>query len=153
MSDRRTVEERFWARVDTSSDATACWLWTGGRDKDGYGKFKVGGKDARAHVYALERIVGKLPKGILACHRCDNPPCCNDAHLFPGDHSANIRDMVSKGRAMHKSGEKHGMAKFTWEQIRDIRSRVGESQQSIATEFGTSQGMISLIRAGKIWRG
>jgi hypothetical protein len=34
-SDPTLEEARFWARVDKSGE---CWLWTGPRDKDGYGK-------------------------------------------------------------------------------------------------------------------
>lgn len=42
---------------------------------------------------------GPIPVGMLACHHCDNPPCCNPAHVFIGTHKDNARDMARKGRA------------------------------------------------------
>jgi hypothetical protein len=44
---------------------------------------------------------------FLACHTCDNPPCCNPAHLFPGTNSDNVQDALSKGRFIMPSGDSH----------------------------------------------
>lgn len=52
----------------------------------------------RAHRAAWVEASGPIPLGILVCHRCDNPPCCNPAHLFLGTQSDNIKDGYAKGR-------------------------------------------------------
>lgn len=40
-------------------------------------------------------------------HTCDNPPCCNPAHLRLGTIADNTADMVAKGRQARTSGEAH----------------------------------------------
>lgn len=70
----------------------------------GYGIFNAGtGRANRrtvyAHRFAWEITNGPIPVGLLACHHCDNPPCCNPAHLFLGTHADNNADMNAKGRA------------------------------------------------------
>lgn len=47
---------------------------------------------------AYESSTGDVPAGLLVCHHCDNPPCCNPAHLFLGTYQDNVDDMMSKGR-------------------------------------------------------
>lgn len=95
-----TVAERFWAKVDRSAGADACWPWTSGLTEDGYGQFAgPAGERLRAHRVAYELTHGALPPGLFACHGCDNRPCCNPKHLFAGTAKDNYQDSLVKGRA------------------------------------------------------
>lgn len=89
------IEEYFWSNVDKRGP-DECWPWKG-REK-GYGQARFGGQAISAYrlAYILEK--GEVPEGMVVCHSCDNPPCCNPAHLWVGTHSENTLDMVKKGR-------------------------------------------------------
>lgn len=100
---QRTAEERFWAKVDTSGGPDACWPWLGSFRHHGYGQFSVNGKLVTVPRWILGKARGKPLRWDselreLACHRCDNPPCCNPAHLYVGTHKANTGDMIARGR-------------------------------------------------------
>lgn len=91
---------RFWSKVRVGKP-NECWEWTGARNRTDYGKFKV-------RSYQLElapRLAWQLgtteqiPPRLHCCHTCDNPPCCNPAHLFIGTNADNMRDKIAKGRA------------------------------------------------------
>src|ERR1035437_6125251 len=79
--------EVFWSKVDRLGGPDACWPWMGARDQDGYGLFRppkaTRRPTQRAHRFALELKLGRpLAPGMQARHAvCDNPPCCNPAHL------------------------------------------------------------------------
>jgi hypothetical protein len=47
---------------------------------------------------SLELVGRKLPRGLHALHHCDNPPCVNPDHLFPGTDMDNYQDSIKKGR-------------------------------------------------------
>lgn len=88
--------DRFWAFV---LKADGCWIWQGGRDRKGYGHFTLPDKQQRqAHRLAYELTFGPILPGVHCLHTCDNPPCCNPAHLWIGTRSDNMRDMVYKQR-------------------------------------------------------
>lgn len=95
---------RFWRRVKKSD---GCWEWQGCRANGGYGRFGVlAERIVYAHRFSYELHYGALPPGAMVCHHCDNPPCVRPDHLFAGDDSANVRDMVSKGRLRSFNGSK-----------------------------------------------
>lgn len=108
------LPDRFWPRVDKSGD---CWLWTGARMKNGYGVVWLAepiGRMGLVHRVAWELTNGPIPDGLFACHRCDNPPCCNPDHLFLGTVRDNALDMVAKGRSIG-----HGIWALNWAACRD----------------------------------
>jgi hypothetical protein len=131
--------ERFWRYVEKTD---GCWNWIGKRNRpDGYGTLKIAGQWKRSHRVAWEIAHGAFPPDLLVCHHCDNPGCCNPAHLFLGTHAANCADKMAKGR--HRSGVnstgKGGRRKLTAEQVIDARRRhPAESYAKLAAEFGVS---------------
>jgi hypothetical protein len=80
-------------------DLVDCWEWTGARDPNGYGRVNWQGKSMLAHrvAYMLMTISGTLDDRHIL-HACDNPPCCNPIHLWPGTAADNTADMFKKGR-------------------------------------------------------
>lgn len=94
----------LWAKIDQSAGLDECWPWRACLRGDGYGW--VGMKiDDRKRTFKAHRVVAHLTLGLdlndpdqLACHHCDNPPCCNPLHLFVGSHRDNTMDGVTKGR-------------------------------------------------------
>lgn len=98
---RAQNEERyFWAYVDKSGGPDACWPWMRTCDADGYGNIMRERKYVRTNRYALLLTEGEPPLGRpLACHSCDNPPCCNPRHLRWASPQENMDDKVSRGRA------------------------------------------------------
>jgi hypothetical protein len=104
-SKRGRFAERFWAKVDRSGGPDACWPWLAGRHRRGYGKYWLNGRTIPANRVAWELVNGPMPTELRACHSCDNPPCCNPRHIWPGTDADNQADSKAKGRTA--SGERH----------------------------------------------
>lgn len=119
---KRTVAERFWAKVDkqgpphpTQPELGCCWLWTGAQTKEergpGYGAFR-GPKHqwVRAHRMALTLAKGPPPNDvdIYGLHSCDRSLCCNPAHLRWGDQGENLTEVYARYRRGPKRIELHG---------------------------------------------
>jgi hypothetical protein len=88
----------FWAKVRIG-ECDQCWEWTASTDPQGYGQFGIIKKMFRSHRIAYLLGSGVQPT-MLVCHTCDNPRCCNPAHLFEGTFADNSNDMVRKGRSV-----------------------------------------------------
>jgi hypothetical protein len=142
----------FWAQVDMLGE---CWVWTGARTSAGYGHLRYGGHDFSAHRCSFELTHGALPADMFVCHRCDNPPCVNPAHLFLGSPKDNTADMHRKGRAsrMGLRGEASASARTTDEGIIQIRLDFarGATTTELSRQFGYSEYYIRKIVKGKAW--
>jgi len=168
--------DKFWSRVDRSGGPDACWPWTRGRFKAGYGSLYVGGgrknpKHIATHVFSYILAYGPLDADHEVCHRCDYPACVNPAHLFAASHADNMRDMREKGRgsapprhAIRVRGEQTPSAKLTEDDVRAIRARYSPGRRTkeraarqptlgeLAAEYGVSDMVIHNVAARKTWK-
>lgn len=131
--------------------------WTGCRDRCGYGRFYVDGREMPAHRWIFAHVNGPIPLGIVVMHKCDHPWCVNVEHLRLGTVADNNADMRAKGRDRafggEHSGEAHYFARLTLRQIKSIRRRAksGETQRSLAARFSVSRGHISHVVRHTRW--
>ncbi len=152
MSGHQTIEERFWAKVDRSGD---CWEWTASIDEFGYGYFRVGDNMSRAHRVSADIAGMEIPAGMCVLHTCDKPPCVRPDHLFVGSRDDNAKDRNKKKR--QSSGLSHSAAcrgssrsVLSDSDILEIRGLCGKGamQKDIASEYGVSSSLVSLINVG-----
>jgi hypothetical protein len=164
---------RFWKKIDKNGPLHPrygkCWVWTGNKFTSGYGQIWAIDGPKRAHRFSYELNCGVIPEGILVLHKCDNRVCVRPSHLFLGTCADNSEDMRIKGRSAKglnhgsvthpeavRRGEKHGMAKLTIAQVKEIRRLYIKGHPeyggpSLAVRFGVSPVMIRNIANHKNW--
>ena len=134
----------FWFRVAMPTDG--CWEWQGGRQHQGYGQFRIRERTQAAHRVAWEMSYGPIPKGMVVCHKCDNPPCCRPDHLFLGTTRDNQRDKWAKGRGSAYRGVTNASAKLTADEVRKLRSLAASGRYSLtalARMFGITRNAVT----------
>ena len=143
---RRRLIDDFWDYVDKSNGPNSCWPWTRHIDSLGYGRAvpRNKGHSPLSHRHAWTFSNGKIPKGLHVLHSCDNPKCCNPAHLFLGTHQDNMKDRNKKRRFF---------AVLTEEKVKAIRRQYasGITQSTLAKQFRVSPSNISLICSRVNW--
>lgn len=157
---------KFWSRVDIQGPDD-CWPWQlkCGGTYSTYGNFNVTrSQSVRTNRMAYYLTHGVDPGELRVCHSCDNPPCCNPAHLWLGTTLDNSRDMVAKGRGVQpKYGPRISklpktprvrVYQFTRAQVREIREIVAQGPRGTASRvaeiYGTDPGTISQIVNRKV---
>jgi len=158
----------YLCKDDNNPDA--CWLWTGGVDKNGYGRVKLppdenGERRIQGiHRIMYERYIGPIPEDKpLIMHICDTPVCCNPKHLRAATPSENSADMVAKGRSKissgaYKKGQTAGAnnvkCKLTQADVDFIRAYPQKygSQKFLANTYGVTRDTIFKILSNHIWK-
>jgi len=81
-------------------ELSECWICISHIERtNGYHVVNRNKKRYRMSRYVWLMNFGKIPEGMLVCHKCDTPECINPDHLFLGTQADNINDAVKKGRA------------------------------------------------------
>ncbi len=143
---------REFIRLYSAKRPTGCWEWTRGK-RGGYGSLVVDGKTHRLTRVSKHVFSGfDLNSPLFMCHTCDNPPCCNPEHLFPGTHRENMLDKVRKGRCnVANNGRRKMSAEMAWS-IRKLY-RMGFQKEILGKMYGmTSIGVGSIISKRTWWR-
>jgi hypothetical protein len=137
---RKPTAVRFWRRVEKTE---GCWLWTGGRHRNGYGKFGLVRRGHQStvgtHIVAYELHYGPIPEGLCVLHTCDTRLCVRPDHLFLGTKADNNADMAIKER---------GTSRLTAEQVKQIRTRYaqgGVTMKELGKEYGVNRSTVGYI--------
>lgn len=144
----------FFATLRTTE--AGCHEWTRGKNSKGYGYLRFDGEDVRAHRLAFRLAFGDFADRLrlMVLHKCDNPACCNPAHLFAGTHADNMKDMQAKGRGVKQSGSRNNYARLNEDAVRRIRSMraAGRPVAEIASHFNVHQTTVSKVITRATWR-
>ncbi len=143
-------EQRFWSKVKKAAPGE-CWEWTGSLNASGYGSFAVEGNGHNASRIAKMLTSGPIPEGLCVCHSCDNPACCNPAHLWIGTYKQNRDDAITKGRMKEISGSNNPRGYIEAPTVLAIKAAAAKGWRhvAIAEHFGVSRPAVSNILAGR----
>lgn len=148
MTKRTTIAEKFWSKVEKTSD---CWIWLGAKHAKGYGHIHLGNTVEKAHRVSYRINFGTIPFGMFVLHRCDNPGCVNPDHLFLGTNEDNMADMKAKGRGNAPRGEAQHLSRLSEAAVLSIRGSA-ETGRRLARAYSVSPQTICDVRKRKTWK-
>jgi hypothetical protein len=149
----RTFSQRLWSYV-TVRGPDDCWPWRGADNGGGYGRIRLSTPSTRrvlAHRAVFEECNGPLAPNEEARHTCDNPPCCNPAHLKRGTRRDNCMDAVERQRHARAGAYMPKLSAADAARIRELVSG-GRSQRSVAAEYHVSPSTICQLVNRKTWK-
>jgi len=139
----------------SKNPTSGCWEWTGDTNPKGYPQVVVKRRgevspfDDTGWTLSIGRLLrdfygSPVPYDKILRRLCGNRKCVRP------DHGVLACDSPLP---THARGSKHGRAKITEAQVKDIRDRVsaGEKAASVAAALGVTRGYVSKIINGKIW--
>lgn len=141
--------KRFMKTI--SEQPGGCMVRVGSHiDKGGYSEFSLNrvGVHVAAHRFAYLLEYGRFDWSLFVCHRCDNRPCVNPAHLFLGTTIENSSDRQAKGRSV--CGERIKSAALTADAVRSILHDA-RPRREIAAEHGVSVPTVRDVQLRLTW--
>lgn len=165
-------DPEIMARFDNKIDKTPghgpegdCWMWTGARDDQGYGRFKFSPEQTMsgAHRVAYARSANTWPlpskneagQRFEVCHSCDVTSCVNPSHLRLDTRQNNAKDAVRSER--YWKGSKVTVSVLTEAAVLYIKRRWAARdlfsirKAQLARDFKVSKNSMGRILAGKQW--
>ena len=141
----------FIKELKYKKEKNGCWICTShNRDKDGYAIFQRNKKWQRIHRYMYEKEKGKIPKGKLISHKCNNHPCINPAHLFISNIKEIRKKAVMEGR--NAFGERQGSSKLKENQVIEIFKDRITKKVDLCKRYNIGRSTILRIQSGNGWR-
>lgn len=151
---RASLHDRLMRKI-VRIPQSGCWIFTGAVTPQGYGKIGTGNgpEVSGTHRVAYQLFKGAIPEGMMVCHHCDVPSCCNPYHLFVGSALTNVRDMMTKGRHRVSDEVYPGVGrdlrdfKLSYEERHQIKAlRIcGASIKELAAQFDSTALVISKL--------
>lgn len=130
-----------------------CLIWPYGQNGGGYGRIRIDGRMQLTHRLVCEAVYGNPPPKHEAAHSCGkgHEGCVNPAHLRWATRAENQADKLIHGT--HQYGERNCNAKLTETDVHKIRQMLGtgQTQRSIAVDFGVHGNAIGEIASGRNW--
>lgn len=144
-----TLQQYIKSKVKVTEDEK--WLWQGSFYRGGYGQAWWKGKAWTAHSLSYTAFKGKIPSGLLACHKNDCPQDVNPKNLFLGTHKENSEDMVTKDR--QAKGSKIANATLNESQVKEIKQLLSEgvTPTEIAKSMNINRPTVYNISYGRNW--
>ena len=134
---------RFMTKVDRTGD---CWVWTGGKNRDGYGVMKMDNMKL-THRLSFLYHHGEIPVDCVVRHKCRNRHCVNPDHLEVGTQSDNMKDRIR---------DETMPVKLTADQVTQIRilAEIGIDRryETLAELFGVSSSTIKDVVRRRYWK-
>lgn len=148
--DFEKIKSEFLKKITIKENG--CHEWVGAKCEKGYGMYKYNGRTIRAHRFAWFIKTGNLiPDKIMACHKCDSPPCVNPEHIFLGSGKDNYDDMRNKGREKKLKGQDCSRSLLNNETALKIYKNKNLTQLELSKIYKVAPSTISAIKNGQNW--
>jgi len=149
---KQDVIKRFYSHLNIT-DLLSCWNFDS-LDHYGYGQFNLNNTMIKAHRFSFLLYYGEIDESLWVLHKCNNPSCCNPAHLYQGTPQDNTNDMIHANRQIICHGEHSPQARLTESQVIQIIELLKHKKcvKEIADKYLISPRTIYGIKKFETWK-